>query len=297
MPRDYGKISHRFWTGETGRQIRSLGLEARVVATYLVTCGSSNMIGLYYLPVMLISHETGVPFEGASKALRSLSEAGFAHYDEANEVVFVPRMARQQIAEKLSASDRQQHGVVAILREYRKSKFVADFVALYGESYHLPEGLVDEAPSKALASPIEGPSKPRAGSGAGEQEQEQEQDSCAEPAVAAPAPVPEVPALLVFGCSGEPDSWGLTQQHVDEWTAAYRAVDVLSEARKALAWINANPTKRKTSRGMAKFLVGWMSRCQDRGGSSAPLPLMNQIRGHFSATSEKPKQTGRIALP
>jgi hypothetical protein len=175
MPRDYGKVSHRFWTGETGRKIRDLGLEARVVATYLVTCGSSNMIGLYYIPLMLISHETGIPLEGASKALRSLSEADFAHYDESGEVVFVPHMAKQQIADELSATDKQQHGVVALLKEYKKSRFVADFVAIYGEAYHLPNGLVSEAPSKALPSPFEAPSKPRAGTESREQEQEQEQ--------------------------------------------------------------------------------------------------------------------------
>jgi hypothetical protein len=60
----------------------------------------------------------------------------------------------------------------------------------------------------------------------------------------------------------------MTEANRAEWAAAYPAVDVLGEARKALAWINANPTKRKTARGMARFLVSWMSRCQDKGGSS-----------------------------
>lgn len=167
MPRDYGKVSHRFWTGETGRQIRVLGLEARVVATYLVTCGSSNMIGLYYLPLTLLSHETGIPFEGALKALRSLSEADFAHYDEVDEVVFVPHMAKQQIAEQLSETDKQRQGVIALLKEYKKSKFIADFVALYGVDYHLTLEMFNQAPSKPLRSPFEGPPKP--GSGSGEQ--------------------------------------------------------------------------------------------------------------------------------
>jgi hypothetical protein len=160
MPRDYGKVSHRFWTGETGKQIRVLGLEERVVATYLVTCGSSNMIGLYYLPLMLIAHETGIPFEGASKALRRLSEAQFSHYDESTEVVFVPHMAREQIAETLSLNDKQRHGVIAMLKEYKKSRFVADFVELYGAAYKLPSDLLDESPSKPLASPLEAPPKP-----------------------------------------------------------------------------------------------------------------------------------------
>lgn len=171
MPRDYGKVRHRFWTGDTGKEIRAIGLEARVVATYLLTCGSSNMIGLYYLPATLLSHETGIPIEGALKALRSLSEAEFAHYDEASEVVFVPFMAREQIAEELSKDDKQRQGVIALLKEYKKSRFVADFVAIYKEAYCLPDGLDDEAKLKPLPSPIEAPSKPHRS-----QDQEQEQE-------------------------------------------------------------------------------------------------------------------------
>lgn len=172
MPRDYGKVSHRFWTGDTGKQIRVLGLETRVIATYLVTCGSSNMIGLYYLPLTLISHETGIPFEGASKALRSLGEIGFAFYDEAEETVFVPHMAREQIGETLKANDKQRFGVIGLLKDNQKSRFYNDFLALYRTQYCLEELGASQAPSKALPSPFEGPSKPenreqRTGTGTG----------------------------------------------------------------------------------------------------------------------------------
>lgn len=160
MPRDYGKVSHRFWTGDTGKKIRVLGLETRVIATYLVTCGSSNMIGLYYLPMTLISHETGIPLEGASKALRSLGEVGFAHYDEAEEMVFVPHMAREQIGETLKAGDKQRFGVIGLLKENQKSRFYNDFIATYRVAFHLEELELNEAPSKDLPSPIRAPSKP-----------------------------------------------------------------------------------------------------------------------------------------
>ena len=33
------------------------------------------------------------------------------------------------------------------------------------------------------------------------------------------------------------------------------------------AWLSANPTKRKTRRGVQRFIVNWLSRAQDRGGS------------------------------
>jgi hypothetical protein len=83
---------------------------------------------------------------------------------------------------------------------------------------------------------------------------------------AKPTREPEVP-LMVFPCAGTPASWGLVQSQVDEWSAAYPGVSVQSEARKALAWLNANPTKRKTARGMARFLLAWIGRAQNAGGT------------------------------
>lgn len=64
---------------------------------------------------------------------------------------------------------------------------------------------------------------------------------------------------------------------IAEYRKAYPAVDVLAELRKARAWSVSNPTKRKTRRGVAKFLNAWVSRAapsattahEDRDGSPA----------------------------
>jgi hypothetical protein len=160
MARDYGKVTHRFWTGETGKKIRSLGLEARVVATYLLTCSSSNMIGIYYLPIALLVHESGCPIEGASKTLQSLSEIGFSYYDESEEIVFIPQMARVQVGDELKSGDKQRSGIIAQLKEHKKSKFIADFVAIYKDAFHLPDDLISKPLRSPLLSPIGDPSKP-----------------------------------------------------------------------------------------------------------------------------------------
>ena len=57
--RDYAIVSPRFWIGTTGRELRRLGPEVQVVALYLLTAPHSNMIGLYYLPIPTLCHETG----------------------------------------------------------------------------------------------------------------------------------------------------------------------------------------------------------------------------------------------
>ena len=70
--RAYGKVLPRFWTGETGKALRTLGAEAQVVAMYLVTGPSASWLGLYYLPMPTLCHETGRGLQGARKALGSL---------------------------------------------------------------------------------------------------------------------------------------------------------------------------------------------------------------------------------
>ena len=77
------------------------------------------------------------------------------------------------------------------------------------------------------------------------------------------------PILLEFPTVGKDGTiWCLRRAQAEEWEAAYPNLDVLAECRKALAWLNANPGRRKTVRGMPKFLVLWFSRAVDSGRGS-----------------------------
>lgn len=51
------------------------------------------------------------------------------------------------------------------------------------------------------------------------------------------------------------------------WEETYPAVDVRQELRKMAAWLDSNPSKRKTRRGVERFINNWLSRQQDRGGT------------------------------
>lgn len=160
-------MSPRFWTGPTGKRIRAMGCEAQVVAIYLMTAPTATMAGLYYLPLPVLAHETGIPFEGASKALLRLSEAGFCSYDPDEEVIWVPEMARHQIGDELKPRDHRVAGLMSALDPYKSCAFIGDFVEKYGVAFSLPP--------EALAWASQAPSKPLRSQDQ-EQEQEQEQD-------------------------------------------------------------------------------------------------------------------------
>lgn len=86
--------------------------------------------------------------------------------------------------------------------------------------------------------------------------------SCPEPERPARGPSP---GLIEFPCVGRGEkTWSLTQEWADRFREAFPGVDVMHEARKALLWVQANPERRKTARGMPRFLTGWLSRAQNQ---------------------------------
>jgi hypothetical protein len=263
--RDHAIVCSQFWTGETGRFLRECGADAQRVALYLLTAPSSTMIGLYYLPLPTLEHEVGIKREGALKALRSLQEAGFAAYDGATETVFVREMARFQIGDVLDPKDNRVKSVERQAGMMCKSPFYRDFLMRYREAFHLrnvPDpGAGREAPSKPLRSQGQGQ----------DQGQDQGEDKPAAQASTATAGAATVASLLTFPCCAgkrsKEQTWDLPQDYVSELSESFAGVDVLTECRKALAWVRANPAKRKTAGGMREFLFRWMSREQNSGRS------------------------------
>ncbi|AVR10283.1 hypothetical protein [Burkholderia thailandensis] len=168
--RDYSRVSPKFWIGDTGKKLKKAGAEAVVVGLYLMTSPHSNMLGLFYQPELLIAHETGLGIEGASKGLQRCIEAGFCAYDRESEMVWVFEMARFQIAEKLSESDKRSIGVQNEYNQLPENPFLAAFYDRYEKAFNLTR----KRESKVFEpSPSEAPSEPHRSQ---EQEQEQEQE-------------------------------------------------------------------------------------------------------------------------
>ena len=59
----------------------------------------------------------------------------------------------------------------------------------------------------------------------------------------------------------------ITQAEVDRFSELYPAVDVPQALRAMAGWLETNPTKRKTRRGVMRFVNSWLSRDQDKGGT------------------------------
>lgn len=185
--REYGITRATFWTGKTGKEIKKLGQSCQLLASYLQSNPHSNRLGLYYLPLPFLCHElAGFDEEGASKALRSLSEVDFAHYDPETEHVFVVNMAYYQNdlepGEVLDPKDKRVPGIKRMLATMPKTPLKERFFETYKEAFHLERGLIREPktdqkkgdPVKGLPRDSEGASKPHRSQ---DQDQDQEQDN------------------------------------------------------------------------------------------------------------------------
>jgi hypothetical protein len=64
---------------------------------------------------------------------------------------------------------------------------------------------------------------------------------------------------------------GITDADRDAWATAYPAATLTTELAKAGEWLRSNPTKAKRT-NWRKFVTGWLSRCQDGGGTRTGDP-------------------------
>lgn len=97
----------------------------------------------------------------------------------------------------------------------------------------------------------------------------------------AEASEPAVVLLPTNKNNTEGEEYPVTQSQIDEWQEVYPAVNCLAETKQAKLWLKANPAKRKTYGGMAKFLNSWMARQQNKGGNAVPGQQASRVRRDF----------------
>lgn len=104
------------------------------------------------------------------------------------------------------------------------------------------------------------PPKAPQGEGKGEGKGKGEEGYSSEPVSGSKPPV----VLLPLNDGTE---YPVTEEQCHEWAGLYPAVDVIQQLRGMRGWLLSNKTKRKTSRGIERFITSWLAKEQDRGGS------------------------------
>jgi hypothetical protein len=74
---------------------------------------------------------------------------------------------------------------------------------------------------------------------------------------------------------------GITEKDMGEWAEAFPAVDIKRQLAAASRWLKDNPKKRKQLVG--RFITGWLSRQQERGGDIPSNPISSAPPGTIIA--------------
>ena len=89
---------------------------------------------------------------------------------------------------------------------------------------------------------------------------------CSEPLASS---APEVPAMIL----NDNSEWLPSKDDLEGWQQLYTGVDVIKELARMREWCKSNPTKRKTRKGIRRFVQSWLDREQNRPnkyGSGSP---------------------------
>lgn len=251
--REYAKVPSHFWIDDMGHQMRDLGREAQLTAIYLITNAHSNMIGIYYLPVAFISHETGLPFDEALKALQNLCEIGFCSYDKKTEYVWIHDTAFDQVSLQLVLNDNRIRAVNDTYAALPDLPFLQAFYDKYHQAFFLKARQKKRGGSEALAMTLLSQKQKQ------EQKQEQKKKQKEKDFMSGK---PDVISLKSFSFEQAPKQTALKSQAIqilqflnEKTGRAYRLVDTnlkLIEAR-----LKSGATLRDCFQVIAKKTREW----------------------------------------
>ena len=89
------------------------------------------------------------------------------------------------------------------------------------------------------------------------------EDVCTEPlASSEPETDLDAPAIIL----NDGSEWRPTVADINEWRKFYSGIDVVRELGRMRQWCISNPAKRKTARGVRRFVTNWLDSEQNRQG-------------------------------
>jgi hypothetical protein len=277
--------------------------EEKLIYIYLLTNARTRQCGAYEIPPKAIEYETGLIREVVARVLERFQAAGKILFDKTTNEVLILNWFRHNDPGSPKIKARAVKDTKTI-----RSKFIfeklKELMAEHGycdellQSKGVSEKPIDslsensESLSEAYGKPIDTLS-PHARAEK-EKEKEKEKDlkdfAPSDFSASEKSSKPEAGDSPLEDNSSGPSKqsaistphqriqmdrttlrWkGILQEDIERWKDAYPAVDVEQQLRKMEIWASANQSKWKSN--WLRFIFHWLSKEQDRGGSSWPGP-------------------------
>ena len=262
--REYGIIHAGFWR-DTGLQAATDG--ARLLACYLLTSSHGNGLGCFYLSSGYIGADLGWNAQRVSKGFDSLRAARFAVRCPATEFVLVRSYLRWNPVANPNIAKHREKQYRAVPEGFRYRAALALELLTFGR--YLRETFLDTLRQTVEDADADS-AKPFRNTDTDTDTEKDKKDlkhlSGARTRQAANGEEYR-PVCTLRTAQGS--AYVVREDQAGIWQGQFPGVDVERELSKASAWLDANPTRRKTERGMPRFLVNWLSRAQDSGRGAA----------------------------
>lgn len=123
----YKSIDETFWTDP---KIKQLDPETKYLFLYLITNPHTHYSGLYYLPIQIISVETGLSEDKTRRGIDALSKGHHVRYDGAFSTIWVINMCRYQV-KNIKNDDKKFKGIANHFETLHKCPLIKDFMKYY----------------------------------------------------------------------------------------------------------------------------------------------------------------------
>lgn len=289
--RDYGQLQLAFWTD---RKVRSWTDAQKVLAAYLVAGPHTTSLGCYFCPLGYIATDLNWTTDKAIKTVSELSGYGFVTVDDGSGYVFVHRFLKHNRADNGNVAKHVAKLFNALPPDVPMRGAVAKALDAYGA--HLsPEFMAEIEPlippdgdgSGTVCEPYRNKEQEqdRDQEQDHDQDQDRDQDDCSAPQSDAQPLHPPFIAMPVTGEGGNAPDEPIQVAEVEQWRRDFPGVDVQQHLRNMRAWLANNPTRRKTRKGVRRFITNWLTKEQNsgRGGGGGVPGSRNQAAADAAA--------------
>lgn len=280
-------IRRGFWQSPS---IEQLSPAEKLLYIYLFTNpASDSSLGVTRVSLNLMALQTGLDVGEVKAALASLERVGKVIRDGASGAVLVKNFIKHQT----TTSPKVKQMLKADISRLDIPAFQQELVALYPEYFDTLSIPYQNPINRVSIPPHE---KEKEKEREKEREFEFEHEDIAGHVCQQTPPARNSPNQKPKAMKGETSeafqqrymAWAkaevdrLLDEKGQQWAVTYPALDIGQECRKALAWLDANPAKRKNN--LAGFLNNWLSRGQD-----SPRGQSFNKRGNGPAEAAQPK--------
>jgi len=240
--REFGVINTNYWNWIVKHKLSD---KATILGAFLLTYEHCNSLGCFRCPPAYVAEDLQYPIETVLKGYQELFEKGFLCYCEQSKVVFLPKYL------KWNPIMNANHGKGTL----KIAKALPVYFTFYDKLVESLEKYSGEKmPVKNLKACISC-LKQRGSDTVSKRYRNKDKDTDKD--------TDKDNILLQFPLKDK-TLYPITEEYHQQLKEFFPSVDIKIQLNKMNAWLDSNPSKRKTKKGIKKFITTWLSKEYDK---------------------------------